>query len=135
MLEDHVCTVSIGGKVITNLRFADNINSLASSEGELKALIQNIERTAKPYGMKVNANKMKVMMNSTEDISRDINVNNTGKEVVHQFKYLSNIATEKGSKPEVISRIAQAIQARVRLKTTWKDKNISIRMKIWLVQT
>ena len=31
-LEDHGGTVSIGGRTITNLRFADNIDGLAGQE-------------------------------------------------------------------------------------------------------
>ena len=34
-LEDHEGTVSIGGRSITNLRFADDIDSLAGEENEL----------------------------------------------------------------------------------------------------
>ena len=34
-LEDHESTVSIGGRAITNLRFADDIDGLAGEEEEL----------------------------------------------------------------------------------------------------
>ena len=34
-LEDHVGIVSIGGRTITNLRFADDINGLTGDEQEL----------------------------------------------------------------------------------------------------
>ena len=34
-LEDHEGTVSIGGRIITNLRFADDIDGLAGEEEEL----------------------------------------------------------------------------------------------------
>ena len=34
-LEDHEGTVSIGGRTITNLRFADDIDGLAGEEEEL----------------------------------------------------------------------------------------------------
>ena len=34
-LEDHEGTVSIGGRAITNLRFADDIDCLAGEEEEL----------------------------------------------------------------------------------------------------
>ena len=34
-LEDHEGTVSIGGRVVTNLRFADEIDGLAGEEEEL----------------------------------------------------------------------------------------------------
>ena len=35
-LEDHEGTVSIGGRTITNLYFADDINGLAGEEEECK---------------------------------------------------------------------------------------------------
>ena len=34
--DDHVGTVSIGGRPVTNLRFADDIDGLAASEDELR---------------------------------------------------------------------------------------------------
>ena len=34
-LEDHEGTVSIGGRAVTNLRFADDIDGLAGEEEEL----------------------------------------------------------------------------------------------------
>ena len=37
-LEDHQGTVSIGGRTITNLRFADDIDGLAGKEEELARL-------------------------------------------------------------------------------------------------
>ena len=38
-LEDDKCTVSIGGRTITNLRFADDINGLAGEEEKLAKLV------------------------------------------------------------------------------------------------
>ena len=38
-LEDHVGTDSIGGQIITNLRFADDNDGLAGSEAELVNLV------------------------------------------------------------------------------------------------
>ena len=35
-LEDHEGTVSIGGRAITNLRFADDIDGVAREEEELE---------------------------------------------------------------------------------------------------
>ena len=37
-LEDHTGTVKIGGRTITNLRFADDIDGLARDEQELAKL-------------------------------------------------------------------------------------------------
>ena len=38
-LEDHEGTVSIGGRTITNLRFADDIDGLAGEEEELLSVL------------------------------------------------------------------------------------------------
>ena len=40
VLDNHVGSVTIGGKIITNLRFADDIDGLASSESELAILLK-----------------------------------------------------------------------------------------------
>ena len=39
-LEDHEGTVSIGGRAITNLRFADDIDGLAGEEEEQAKLVE-----------------------------------------------------------------------------------------------
>ena len=39
-LEEHDGKVSIGGRNITNLRFADDIDALAEEEQELEALVE-----------------------------------------------------------------------------------------------
>ena len=57
-LEDHEGTVSTGGKTITSLRFADDIDGLAGEEEEL----------AKAYGMEISAEKTKLMTNNTGGI-------------------------------------------------------------------
>ena len=45
-LDNHVGSVNIGVKIITNLRFADDIDGLAGSEFELTNLIKIIDNTA-----------------------------------------------------------------------------------------
>ena len=54
-LENHIGTVNIGGKIITNLRFVDDIVGLAGSESELSNLIKKIDSTSRKYGMEINA--------------------------------------------------------------------------------
>ena len=44
--EDHEGTVSIGGRTITNLRFADDINGLAGEEEELAKLAENLYKAS-----------------------------------------------------------------------------------------
>ena len=57
-LEDHEGTVGIGGRTITNLRFAEDIDGL---EGEEEELANLVERLNKAYGMEISAKKTKLM--------------------------------------------------------------------------
>ena len=49
---------------------------------------------------------------------------------VTSFKYLGSFITDEGSKPEILSRIAQTTAALTRLKPVWIDKSISFSSKI-----
>ena len=51
-LEEHDGKVSIGGRNITNLRFADSIDALAEEEQELEALVDSLDKTAQDIGWK-----------------------------------------------------------------------------------
>ena len=59
-LDNHVSSVNIGGKIITNLRFADDIDGLAGSESELANLIKIIDNTARAYGMEIKSKKTQI---------------------------------------------------------------------------
>ena len=43
---------------------------------------------------------------------------------MENFKYLGAIISNEGSKPEILSRIAQTTATLSRLKIIWRDKNI-----------
>ena len=59
-LEDHEGTVSIGGRTITNLRFADDIDGLAGEEEELVNLVERLDKASTAYGMEISAEKTKL---------------------------------------------------------------------------
>ena len=50
-LEDYEGTVSIGGRTITNLRIADDIDGLAGEEEELANLLERLDKASTAYGM------------------------------------------------------------------------------------
>ena len=60
-LEDHEGTVSIGGRTVTNLRFADDIDGLAGEEEELAKLVKRLNKAATAYGIEISAEKTKLM--------------------------------------------------------------------------
>ena len=51
------------------------------------------------------------------------------------FNYLGAIISNAGSKPEILSRIAQTTAALSRLKIIWRNKNISLASKVKLMRT
>ena len=74
------------------------------------------------------------MTNNANGISIDIRINGEKSDEVDSFKYLGAVVTDQGSKPEVLSRIAQTT-ALARLKTIWSDKHISLSSKIRLIRS
>ena len=73
--EDHEGTVSIGGRTITNLRFADDIEDLAREEEELANLVERLNKASTACGMEISAEKTKLMTNDTSGINTEIKVN------------------------------------------------------------
>ena len=65
--EDHEGTVSIGGRTITSLRFADNIDGLAGEEDKLANLVERLDKASTAYG--ISAKKTKLMTNNTSGIN------------------------------------------------------------------
>ena len=64
-LEDHEGTVSIGGRAITNLRFACDIDGLVGEEAELANLAERLDKASTAYGMEISAEKTKLLTNNT----------------------------------------------------------------------
>ena len=52
-LEDHEGAVSTGGRAITNLHFADDINGSAGEEEELAKLAERLDKAPTAYGMEI----------------------------------------------------------------------------------
>ena len=87
-LEDHEGTVCIGGRRITNLSFADNVDGLAGEEEELVNLVERLDKASTAYGMEISAEKTKLMTNNTSGINTEIKSNGQKLKTVKSFKYL-----------------------------------------------
>ena len=113
-LEDHKGIVSIGGRAITNLRFADDIDGFAGEE-ELAKLVEHFDKASTAYGMEISAEKTKLMTNTSGNTT-EIKVNGQKLETVTRLKYLGSVITDEGSKLEILPRTAQTTAALTRLK-------------------
>ena len=116
-LEDREVTVSIGGRTIANLRFADDIDDIsAGEEDELANVVECLDGSSTAYGIEISAEKIKLMTNNTSGINTEIKVNKQKLETVTSFKNLGSVITDEGSKPEILSMTAQTAAALTRLK-------------------
>ena len=134
-LDDYEGSVRTGGRLITNFRFADDIIVNAEEEEEAGVLTDRLDRTTTRYKKEIGPDKTKVMTNNPNGFQREIKIKGQRLEEVENFKYLGAIISNEGSKPEILSRIAQTIAALSRLKIIWRDKNISLASKVKLMRT
>ena len=132
-LDDHEGSVSIGGRLITNFRFEDDIVLNAEEEEEAGVLVDRLDRTTTRYRMEIGPDKTKVMTNNPNCFQTEIKIKGQRLEEVEKFKYLGTIISNEGSEPESLSRIAQTTAAPSRLKIIWRDKNISLASKVKLM--
>ena len=71
-LEKHDGKDSIGGRTITNLRFADDIDALAEEGQDLEVLVENLKKTCTRCKMEISAEKTELMTNRANGIQREI---------------------------------------------------------------
>ena len=98
-------------------------------------MVNHLEKASTTYGKQISVEKTQLMTNNTIGISTDITIVNKKLETIRGFKYLGAIVSAEGSKPEVLSRIAQTTDAVTKLKVIWNNKNIPISSKIRLMRS
>ena len=98
-------------------------------------LVERLDKASTTYGMEFKAEKTKLTTNNTSGINTEIKVNGQKLETVTSLKYLGSVITDEGSKPEILSRIAQTTATLTRLKPVWNDRSISHSSKIRLTHS
>jgi len=108
--------VKIGGKIITDVRFADDQAMVSNTEQGLQKIVQQLDETAEKYDMKINIRKTKVMKvtRNKNRLNNKITIKIKGQELeqVQKFKYLGSLLNEDNRSIEDIKmRIAIAKEA------------------------
>ena len=60
-MEEAKAGITIAGKIINNLRYADDTTLMAESEEELKSLLMQVKVEREKVDLKLNIQKMKIM--------------------------------------------------------------------------
>src|SRR5574337_185780 len=63
-LEDAQAGINIAGRNINNLRYTSDTTLMAESEEELKSLLMKVKVESEKVGLKLNIQKMKIMLSS-----------------------------------------------------------------------
>ena len=92
-LDDHEGSVSIGGRLITNFRFSEDIVVNAEEE----ELVGRLDRTTTKYKIEIGPDKTKVMTNNPNSFQREIKIKGQRLEEVENFKYLGAVISNNSS--------------------------------------
>ena len=80
--------IEIGGNFYNNLRYADDVALLATTEGKLHELVNDVSKASERFGLSLNAKKTQVMVIGRHTSSINIMYNGAPLEQVKQLIYL-----------------------------------------------
>ena len=130
-LEECERGISIGGRMVTNLRYADDTTLPAGTKEDLVELVGRVRRASEKAGIYLNVGKTKAM--TTGDIG-EVRVDGKDIEVVTKFVFLGVLITEDGlCEKEVRRRIAMGKAATGGLTSIWKDRGVTLETKVKLI--
>jgi hypothetical protein len=123
---------NIGGQIIQNVKYADDLALMAKEETVLQGMIDKLIVIGRCYGMEMNVEKTKVMRISRQPSPVTVIIDQKLMENVEYFKYLGSILTNDGRCTcEIKSRIAIAKAAFSRRKTLFTSKlDLILRKKL-----
>jgi hypothetical protein len=131
--------IKVGGKLLKDVRFADDQGMIAGTERGLQKIMDSLNMTAEKYGMKINIKKTKVMRVSRNG-GEVVNIVTNGNRVkqVKSFKCLGSTMAEDGRcVTEIKVRCALAKEAFSRRKELLTkcfkndDKKKIVKTLIW----
>uniref|UniRef100_H3B2Y3 Reverse transcriptase domain-containing protein n=1 Tax=Latimeria chalumnae TaxID=7897 RepID=H3B2Y3_LATCH len=133
-LEGSQAGFQIGGRKINNLRYTDDIILIATSRAELQDLVERLHQVGKQFSLKINTAKTKVLTTCGDNESLSITIGEQQLETVSHFKYLGSIVREDGKcEQDIKTRLGMARTTLRKMKTLWKNQNISTQTKIRLL--
>ena len=88
--------VSVGGRKINNLRYADDTTLIAKSSDELQDLIDRVKASSEEFGLHLNVKKTKTMI-CGGDANQQVKVDGEVVEQVDTFNFLGSLIDNAGA--------------------------------------
>ena len=134
-LDGYEKGIRLGGRLINNLRYADDVVLIATSETELQELIDRVNEASERAGLSINISKTKVMVSASEKKTITIQINGKRLEQVESFVYLGSTFQESGEcKVDIRKRLAMGKSVMQSLSNIWKSREISMQTKVRLLK-
>jgi len=126
----------IGGEMIADLRFADDIALLAEQTRGLQELLTRVVETSQKMGMAINVTKTENQFLGWGDRKFRVEVDGQQLEQTEDFVYLGgNICTHGGSERDVERRIGLARGIWQALGKIWSSKEMGRPTKVRMYET
>ena len=123
--------VQIGGRTISELRYADDTSLFSSTPEGLSELILRDQQVSAKYGLCINEKKTKVMKLDRASEELNIILNGQVLETVDNFDYLgARIMNDCNDTTDIKRRIAIATSALKKLLPLWKHASKQVKLKV-----
>jgi hypothetical protein len=130
-LEAYKGGALINGRLVSNLKFADDIDLMGTTDTDAQSILDAVHKSSEQYGLEINREKTKVMLTSRTKRSVSLHIDQCELEQVTHFKYLGSEVTEDNDTTrDVRCRTAQALSAMGRLKQIWKNSRVTLTTKL-----
>ena len=131
-LEESQAGIKIAGRIISNLRYADDTTLMAESEEELKSLLMKVKGESEKVGLKLTIQNTKIMA-SGPIISWEIDGETV--EIVADFIFLVSTITADGDCSHEIKRcLLLWKKVMTNLDSIFKSRGITLVTKVRLVK-
>ena len=131
-LDEAQAGIKIAGRIINNLRYADDTTLMAESEEELKSLMMKVKEESEKAGLKLRIQKMKIMA-SGPIISWQIDGEKM--ETVTDFTFLdSKITVDSDCSHEIKRCLLLGRKRMTNLESIFKIRGITLPTKVWIVK-
>ena len=131
-LQEAHSGITIAGRNINNVRYADDTTVMAESEEELKSLLMKVKEESEKVGLKLNIQKTKIRATSLISSGQ---INGETMETATDFIFLGSKITAYGDCSHKIKRhLLLGRKAMTNPDSTLKRKDITLLTKIYLAK-
>ena len=131
-LEEAQAGIKIAGRIINNLRYADDTTLMAESKEELKSLLKKVKEKSEKVGLKLNIQKTKIMASGP---ITSWQIDGETVETVTDFIFWdSKITADSDCSHEIKRHLLLGRKVMTNLDSRLKSRDITLPTKVCLVK-